>query len=50
MAEDKWPHLNTILCSTDNNDPIPTNRPLHVYMHYRNRLNNLHRRTWFCLY
>jgi len=39
MAEDKWPQLGTILESTDNNDTLPTNRPLHVYMFYRNYLN-----------
>lgn len=46
MAEDKWPQLGTILESTDNNDTLPTNRPLHVYMFYRNYLNNIRNKLW----
>ncbi|CAG8727692.1 7497_t:CDS:1 [Ambispora leptoticha] len=46
MAEDKWPQLREILESTDNNDILPTNRPLHVYMFYRNYLNNIRSKLW----
>jgi len=46
MAEDKWPHLHQILRTSDNNDTLPTNRPLHVYMFYRNYLNNIRNKLW----
>jgi len=42
MSEGKWPHLYNILLSTDNHDSLPSNRPLHVYMFYRNYLNNIY--------
>jgi len=46
MAEDKWKHLEQILSKTDNNDTLPTNRPLHVYLFYHNKLNNLRKKLW----
>lgn len=40
-AEDKWSHLNYILSTTDNHDTLPSNRPLHTYLFYHNKLNHL---------
>ena len=46
MGEDKWLHLKEILKNTDNKDLLPTNRPLHVYFHYYNRLTNIRNKLW----
>src|SRR6185369_2317215 len=46
MTEDKWKHLEQILSKTDNNDTLPTNCPLHVYLFYHNKLNNLRKKLW----
>lgn len=32
--------------TTDNRDPLPTNRPLHVYMFYNNKLTNIRNKLW----
>ncbi|CAH1764143.1 12424_t:CDS:2, partial [Entrophospora sp. SA101] len=37
MPESKWKHLQEILLLTDNHDLLPSNRPLHAYLHYHNR-------------
>ena len=46
VAEDKWNHLKQILLVTDNKDPLPTNHPLHVYLFYHNKLNNVCKKLW----
>src|SRR5687768_13176885 len=46
MAENKWEHLKIILENTDNKDTLPTNRPLHVYLHYHNKLTNIRNKLW----
>jgi hypothetical protein len=46
MAKDKWPHLHQILHASDNNNTLPTNRPLHIYMFYYNYLNNIRNKLW----
>ncbi|CAG8796667.1 16942_t:CDS:2, partial [Gigaspora rosea] len=46
MAEDKWNHLKEILLSTDNRDPLPTNRPLHIYLFYHHKLTNIRNKLW----
>jgi hypothetical protein len=45
-AEDKQKHLKEILETTDNKDPLPTNRPLHIYLYYHNKLANIRRKLW----
>ena len=42
-AETKWTHLNKILKATDNNDTIPSNRPLHVALDFIHRKQELHK-------
>ncbi|CAH1766630.1 3589_t:CDS:2, partial [Entrophospora sp. SA101] len=46
MSEGKWKHLQEILLLTDNHDPLPSNRPLHAYLHYHNRLTNVRNKLW----
>jgi hypothetical protein len=46
IAESRWKHLKVILENTDNKDSLPTNRPLHVYLHYHNKLTNLRNKLW----
>ncbi|CAG8478370.1 872_t:CDS:2 [Gigaspora rosea] len=46
MAKDKWNHLKEILLLTDNGDPLPTNRLLHVYLFYNHKLSNICKRLW----
>ena len=46
MGEDKWLHLKEILKNTDNKDLLSTNRPLHVYLHYHNKLTNIRNKLW----
>jgi hypothetical protein len=46
MGEDKCPHIKEILKNTDNKDSLPTNRPLHVYLHYHNKLTNIRNKLW----
>ena len=45
-AESKWTHLKDILKSTDNGDTIPTNRPLHLTLHFIHRKQELWRHIW----
>src|SRR2546421_12804645 len=42
MAESHWEHLRKILLKTDNKDTLPSNRPLHTYLHYHYRLSSMH--------
>lgn len=46
MAEDKWPHLHEILRHTDNQNTLPSNRPLHTYLFYCNYLTNIRNKLW----
>jgi len=46
MAENHWTHLHKILSNTDNNDTLPSNRPLHTYFHYHHRLLSIHKYLW----
>ena len=46
MAENHWTHLKKILSKTDNKDPLPSNRPLHTYLHYHHRLSSIHQHLW----
>jgi len=46
MGEDKWSHLKEILKTTDNKDPLPTNRLLHIYLYYYNKLTNIRNKLW----
>lgn len=46
MAESHWKHLHKILKVTDNNDTIPTNRPLHTTLHFIHRLQQLKNYVW----
>jgi len=46
MSEGKWEHLKQILSQTDNSDTLPTNRPLHVYLFYHNKLKNIRKKLW----
>ncbi|CAG8743659.1 14671_t:CDS:1, partial [Dentiscutata heterogama] len=46
MAEGSWSHLRNILTGTDNNNPLPTNRPLHTTLHFIHRLQNLKKHVW----
>ena len=46
MAESHWKHLHKILKVTDNNDTIPTNRPLHTTLHFIYRLQQLKNYVW----
>lgn len=46
MAESKWTELQEILQQTDNNDTIPTNRPLHCALHFINRFRSLKKEVW----
>ena len=46
MAEGKWTHLREILESTDNGDPLPTNRPLHTTLHFIHRKQELKNYVW----
>jgi PIF1-like helicase/Helitron helicase-like domain at N-terminus len=46
MAESHWTHLHKILKVTDNHDTIPTNRPLHITLHFIYRLQQLKKHVW----
>src|ERR1051325_1340238 len=46
MAENHWTHLRNILSKTDNKDTLPSNRPLHTYLHYHHRLSSMHQYLW----
>ena len=46
MAESNWSHLHNILSKTDNKDTLPSNRPLHTYLHYHHRLSSIHKYLW----
>lgn len=46
MAENHWTHLHKILSKTDNKDTLPSNRPLHTYLHYHHRLSSMHQYLW----
>jgi len=46
MAEGHWKHLQIILSKTDSCDPLPSNRPLHAYLHYQNRLQTIEKYLW----
>jgi len=46
MAESKWIELQEILQQTDNNNTIPTNRPLHCALHFINRFRSLKKEVW----
>jgi hypothetical protein len=46
MAESHWKHLHKILKVSDNNDTIPTNRPLHTTLHFIYRLQQLKNHVW----
>ena len=46
MAENHWTHLRKILSKTDNKDTLPSNRPLHTYLHYHHRLSSMHQHLW----
>jgi len=46
MAESHWSHLRNILSKTDNKDTLPSNRPLHTYLHYHHRLSSMHQHLW----
>ena len=46
MAENHWTHLHKILSKTDNKDTLPSNRPLHAYLHYHHRLSSMHQYLW----
>jgi len=46
MAEGHWSHLHDILSKTDNKDTLPSNRPLHTYLHYHHRLSAIHQHLW----
>ncbi|CAG8488326.1 11447_t:CDS:2 [Dentiscutata heterogama] len=40
-TDGSWSHLRNILAGTDNNNPLPSNRPLHTTLHFIHRLQNL---------
>ena len=46
MTESKWIHLTEILHNTDNGDTLPTNRPFHVCMYFKQRYRSLKKRLW----
>ena len=46
MAESRWTELHDILLQTDNNDTIPTNRPLHCALHFIHRFRSLKKEVW----
>nr|CAG8626901.1 4420_t:CDS:2 [Entrophospora candida] len=46
MGEDKWPHSHQILQISDNGNTVPSNLPLHTYLHYRHRLTNVRNKLW----
>jgi hypothetical protein len=46
MAESRWTELHEILQQTDNNDTIPTNRPLHCALHFIHRFRSLKKEVW----
>ncbi|GBC40545.2 PIF1-like helicase domain-containing protein [Rhizophagus irregularis DAOM 181602=DAOM 197198] len=46
MAENHWSHLKNILLKTDNKDPLPSNCPFHIYLHYHHRLASMHQYLW----
>ena len=46
MAEGHWKHLQTILSKTDSCNQLPSNRPLHAYLHYQNRLQAIEKYLW----
>ena len=41
MAEGHWKHLHKILKATDNQNTIPTNRPVHTMLHFIHRFQQL---------
>ena len=45
-AESKWTHLKNILKSIDNGDTIPTNRPLHLTLHFIHHKQELWCHIW----
>ena len=46
IAENHWTHLHKILSKTDNKDTLPSNRPLHTYLHYHHHLSSVHKYLW----
>ena len=41
MAKSHWKHLHKILKATDNQNTIPTNRPVHTTLHFIHRFQQL---------
>ena len=46
MAESRWTELQDILRQTDDNNTIPTNKPLHCALHFMHRFRSLKNKIW----